>query len=66
MFERNVKHRANDASNDGHRPPLLPSPREISFVGDEEPNTSLISAVLGYNMMSFGMNWYSVNSSEIL
>ena len=22
MFEKNVKHRANDASNDGHRPPL--------------------------------------------
>ena len=24
MFEKNVKHRANDASNDGHRPPLPP------------------------------------------
>ena len=24
MFEKNVKHRANDA--DGHRPPLRPSP----------------------------------------
>ena len=23
MFEKSVKHRANDASNDGHRPPLL-------------------------------------------
>ena len=22
MFEKKVKHRANDASNDGHRPPL--------------------------------------------
>ena len=22
MFEKSVKHRANDASNDGHRPPL--------------------------------------------
>ena len=25
MFEKNVKHRAKDASNDGHRPPLIPA-----------------------------------------
>ena len=24
MLEKKVKHRANDASNDGHRPPLPP------------------------------------------
>ena len=26
MFEKNVKHRGNDASYDGHRPPLGPDP----------------------------------------
>ena len=28
MFEKSVKHRANDASNDGHRPPLVLNQRE--------------------------------------
>ena len=30
MFENNVKHRENDASNDGHRPTL--PPKEIKVV----------------------------------
>jgi len=31
MFEKSVKHRANDASNDGHRPPLLGPIRKRRF-----------------------------------
>ena len=27
MFQKIAKHRANDASNDVHRPPLIPTPK---------------------------------------
>ena len=31
MFQKIAKHRANDASNDVHRPPLLPRPTPNCF-----------------------------------
>ena len=37
MFEeKNVKHRANDASNDGHRPPLIESAEARSELAKED------------------------------
>ena len=32
MFQKIAKHRANDASNDVHRPPLLSSPNDDRFL----------------------------------
>ena len=36
MFEKNVKHRANDASSDGHRPPLIESTEARSELAKED------------------------------
>ena len=45
MFEQNVKHRENDASNDGHRPPLaVHAPRagrEYRISGQAKPSQAL-------------------------
>ena len=62
-FKKNVKHRANDASNDGHRPPLGPDP----FVVKDYEKGPFLSLPLTYYYHSLGTllevqkNQYSEN-----
>ena len=50
MFQKIAKHRANDASNDVHRPPLSPFPKDMINHIDEH-NTGILDFPAFYNLV---------------